>query len=108
MASEASQNTTVTTRGASFPDLELAYLALTRFATLVVIGVGLPGNLMAFLVAIKKSNSHLSTCVYMAGLAVADSAVLFNLLCVNIIIFWKIGENVIRDRSLMYRLVFKY
>lgn len=39
---------------------------------------GLPGNLMSLLVTLRKDNRRISTCVYMAALAIVDSGVLIN------------------------------
>lgn len=41
--------------------------------------VGLPRNLISMMVALKKENRHVSTCVYMVALAIADSLKLFSL-----------------------------
>ena len=39
---------------------------------------GIPGNLMSLLITLKKQNRRISTCVYMAALALVDSVVLIN------------------------------
>jgi hypothetical protein len=39
---------------------------------------GIPGNVMSLLVTLKKDNRRISTCMYMAALALIDSTVLVN------------------------------
>jgi hypothetical protein len=57
--------------------LEHVTVMLYKWWTFVGIGFGIPGNTMSLLITTKKDNRHISTCVYMAGLAIVDTCVLF-------------------------------
>ena len=56
--------------------LEHVTVMLYKWWTVVSVGLGVPGNLMSLMITMKKDNRKISTCIYMAGLAVVDSCVL--------------------------------
>jgi uncharacterized protein YybS (DUF2232 family) len=89
-------NLTTTTDNLDISDkysiMEQVFYSVTKIGSVLVILFGLPGNTMAFLVATKPSNRHLSTCTYMAGLALADSFVLVHLIYVAAMFFWGVGS----------------
>jgi hypothetical protein len=58
--------------------LQLLYVIFSKYAWILPVGIGIPGNLLTLMVATLKRNRRLSPCVYMAAMAVADSCVLFS------------------------------
>jgi hypothetical protein len=44
----------------------------------LIIVFGIPGNTMSLLITLKKDNRRISTCIYMASLALVDSGVIVN------------------------------
>jgi uncharacterized protein YybS (DUF2232 family) len=82
--------------------MEQVFYIITNVGCILVILFGLPGNAMVFLVATKPSNRHLSTCTYMAGLALADSFVLVHFVYAALLFFWELGSY-LPDPGLAYK-----
>jgi hypothetical protein len=61
-----------------------AWVELVEFVTellykwwmVVGVGLGVPGNMMSLMITMKKDNRQISTCIYMAALAIVDTGVL--------------------------------
>jgi hypothetical protein len=53
--------------------LKTIMMALTKYVWAVPVAIGIPGNILAILVANRKHNRKLSPCIYMTAMAVADS-----------------------------------
>jgi hypothetical protein len=70
-----SPETTTTSQAVAF--LEYVCFMIAKWWTVVVVGFGLPGNVMSLMITLKKDNRRISTCVYMASLAIVDTCVLF-------------------------------
>jgi hypothetical protein len=56
--------------------LQVVLTALSRYTWLVPVILGVPGNAISVLIANRKHNKKLSPCIYMTGMAVADTAFL--------------------------------
>jgi hypothetical protein len=56
--------------------VEIVLGLLSKCWSGVSVGLGIPGNLMSLMITMKKDNRQISTCIYMAALAVVDSGVL--------------------------------
>ncbi|XP_064637312.1 cysteinyl leukotriene receptor 1-like [Lineus longissimus] len=56
--------------------LNLVFLITTRYSWIVIIAVGLFGNVMSIIITLQKDNRKISTCNYMTALAMADTVVL--------------------------------
>ncbi|XP_064635362.1 proteinase-activated receptor 2-like [Lineus longissimus] len=72
----SADNVTGLARSSYVELLELVTSLLYRWFTVVVIGLGVPGNIMSLLITLKQDNRHISTCIYMAGLAIVDTGLL--------------------------------
>ncbi|XP_064651729.1 thyrotropin-releasing hormone receptor-like [Lineus longissimus] len=70
----------------SYPGMESAIAFISKWARIVCIAMGIPGNVVAFLVTIRKDNRHLSACVFMASLAIVDNIVLHQRMLYGILI----------------------
>ncbi|XP_064631722.1 thyrotropin-releasing hormone receptor-like [Lineus longissimus] len=49
---------------------------LYKWWMVVGVGLGVPGNMMSLLITMKDDNRQISTCIYMAALAIVDTGVL--------------------------------
>jgi hypothetical protein len=54
------------------------YIIATKYSWMVTVAFGLFGNVMSIIVTLQKDNRRISTCNYMAALAMADTIVLVN------------------------------
>ena len=84
----------VTGAGPRYHHLELALLALTKYVPFFTCAVGIPGNFISFLVTMKKDNRRISTCIYMAAIAVMDTMVLFGVLGLRIVVMHGVGKAI--------------
>ncbi|XP_064636459.1 C-C chemokine receptor type 7-like [Lineus longissimus] len=62
-----------------YPHLALAVQLITKYLWIVPVVFGIPGNILAGMVAFQKHNRNVSTCTYMLGLSVADSLFLMQM-----------------------------
>jgi hypothetical protein len=46
---------------------------VTRYLWMLVVILGIPGNLLSMAISLQKDNRRISTCRYMAALACADT-----------------------------------
>ena len=60
------------------PEFQLAF-KIQRYGEPIIIILGLIGNTLSFLIMIQKGNRRLSTCIYLAALAVTDNGSLLTL-----------------------------
>jgi hypothetical protein len=58
--------------------LRLVYIIATKYAWIFTVVFGLFGNMMSIIITLQKDNRRISTCNYMAALAMADSIVVVN------------------------------
>jgi hypothetical protein len=49
------------------------------YSLMVPVVIGVPGNVIAILIATRKHNRNLSPCIYMMAMGVADTVLLLNL-----------------------------
>jgi hypothetical protein len=54
-------------------------LVANVYSWLVPVVIGVPGNVLAILIANRKHNRHLSPCIYMMAMGVADTVLLLNM-----------------------------
>ena len=59
----------------------------------ILVPIGLPGNILSFLVMIKKNNRKITTCIYMAALSVNDTIAMF--ICFHIVLVNNIKSHVL-------------
>jgi hypothetical protein len=57
-----------------------------KWGFLLTFGLGLPGNMMSLLITLKRDNRKISTCIYMAALALVDSVVIVNVALLKMLI----------------------
>jgi hypothetical protein len=70
----------------SYPGMEYAIAFISKWVRIFSIALGIPGNIVAFMVTIRKDNRHLSACVFMAALAVVDNIVLLQRMMYGVLI----------------------
>jgi hypothetical protein len=67
------------------------------------VALGIPGNLMAILIASKEHNRKLSPCIYMIAMAVADTVLLLVVAWVVILVrLWDLGIVTSREYLVRY------
>ena len=64
-----------------------------RYHWIVVEWFGLPGNVISIFVSLKRGNRHVSTCIYIAALAAADSGLLLMIGWVNLIFSYNLPTS---------------
>jgi hypothetical protein len=64
----------MTRQSPEYPLLSTLARIMARYAWISPILVGVPGNVLAILVANRKHNRELSSCIYMKAMAVADTS----------------------------------
>ncbi|XP_064652611.1 mu-type opioid receptor-like [Lineus longissimus] len=69
--------------------LRLIYLIVTKYSWIVIVPIGLFGNVMAIIVTLQKDNRRISTCNYMTALALADSNTLLVLAWGMVLMSWR-------------------
>jgi hypothetical protein len=69
-------NATTDTSPVAYAWMFLAIEIIYKWTPIFVLIMGFIGNIMSLLVTTKRDNRKISTCVYMAGLAIVDSCVL--------------------------------
>jgi hypothetical protein len=57
------------------------------YSWLIPAVLGVPGNILAVLIATREHNMKLSPCIYMAAMGLADTALLLELVWINILVF---------------------
>ena len=62
----------VTTEDPMIPIFTFWYKIVSNYVWMVPMVFGFPGNFLSVLVALRKDNRGVSTCVYMAGLATVE------------------------------------
>ena len=72
--------------------MRLVYHVVTKYLWMLVVGIGLFGNIMSIIVTLQKENRRISTCNYMAALALADSMVLIEVAWGMARLFWMSGQ----------------
>ena len=66
---------------------------ITTYWFSILVPIGLPGNILSFLVMIKKNNRKITTCIYMAALSVNDTIAMF--ICFHIVLVNNIKSHVL-------------
>jgi hypothetical protein len=61
---------------------------VTKYLWMVVVIVGIPGNLVSLAISLQKDNRGISTCTYMAALACADTQKLVVTAWAYSVLFW--------------------
>jgi hypothetical protein len=56
--------------------VEFAAQFLPKWFSVISVGLGIPGNMMSLMITMKRDNRQISTCIYMAALAVVDTGAL--------------------------------
>jgi hypothetical protein len=64
----------VTRQSPKYPLLATVAEIMTRYIWIAPVIIGVPGNILAILVANRKHNRALSSCIYMKAMAVADTS----------------------------------
>jgi hypothetical protein len=59
--------------------LQAAFSAITKYAWIIPVTFGVPGNILTLLVASRKHNRKLSPCVYMSAMAGTDTVFLLEI-----------------------------
>jgi hypothetical protein len=62
-----------------YHDLRMFYQICSNYFWIVPVVCGIPGNVIAMLVANRKHNKHLSPCLYISAMAVADTLFLLGM-----------------------------
>jgi hypothetical protein len=74
--------------------LQLAYHIITTYSWMVPVVVGVPGNIISAVVATREHNKHLSPCIYMTALAVADTAYLLQQPWTMLLLYTELGAHI--------------
>ena len=84
-----------------YENLRLIVVAFGNYAWIPIVVFGIPGNVIAFCVALRRHNRHLSPCVYIAGIAVADLSILIT----NSVfyIFWEETTGILTSREMFLK-----
>jgi hypothetical protein len=64
----------------NYPLLRTVLTALTQYVWIIPVVFGVPGNILAMLVANRKHNRNLAPCLYMAAMAAVDTLFLLETL----------------------------
>jgi hypothetical protein len=86
-----------------YHDLKVFYSIASDYIWLIPTVLGVPGNIISILVANRKHNSHLSPCVYISAMAVADSVLLLQQAWFLMVIYWGLGANIKYGRDYIFK-----
>ena len=84
--------------------LIMAYVLLNNWTPVVYTPFGLFGNIMTYLISLRKENSKISTCVYMRALSIVDTIALVGNLFYRALFGHGLGVD-ITDRKFSLRWV---
>jgi hypothetical protein len=56
---------------------------------MIIVVMGIPGNILSIFVTLQRQNRRISTCVYMTALASADTMVLIEAAWGHVVTFWR-------------------
>jgi phosphotransferase system glucose/maltose/N-acetylglucosamine-specific IIC component len=63
-----------------YPLLQTIVTVLGQYFGFIPVAFGVPGNILAMIVANRKHNRNVAPCIYMAAMAVADTIFLLEML----------------------------
>jgi hypothetical protein len=63
----------------------------TKYLWMVTVALGVPGNILTICISFTKENRKISTSIYIAAVALADTMVLAEEFWGFCIIYWRIG-----------------
>jgi hypothetical protein len=65
----------------------------TKYLWMVTVALGVPGNILTICISLTKENRKISTSIYIAAVAMADTMVLAEEFWGFCIIYWRIGTE---------------
>jgi hypothetical protein len=72
---------------------DLIIEACTKYVWALLVALGIPGNILALVISLQKSNRTNAACLYMGAIAAADSLVLVFYGGCQSTMFWFVGVS---------------
>ncbi|XP_064643078.1 uncharacterized protein LOC135497247 [Lineus longissimus] len=92
-ASTSLSDTAITARWENDTIFMFVIEACTKYVWIFLIIFGIPGNILALVISLQKSNRTSAACIYMAAIAAADFLVLVNFVVCHSASFWIVKES---------------